>query len=344
MKKKIIKRLSVFTVTLFLLLSVPTLPGFPWSARSYQRLRRITTKFGIKVAAWRNEKPQPVAISAKLQGSGALIQALKGAQVVALESISGYGAMTDREGKFTLPHLMWYPNAEYNLVIRADDNHIKHVKILAPLTYPQEGVFDVGEVNFEEEEDVDNRENPVRLLTYDTENTDYYSNLFDRLTKDLQTNHQKIDAINKFVATRHNPKENAWSFNSAREIIERGAPHCSNLAFALAIICAAGGYPSRTIHTSDDAQYTNTHVAMEVYYEDAWHLYDPTYGISFVNENGTVAGYKDLRLNPQLIKAEAFKKIQPEIVSGALEWMLPAYASGIHQIYQVKKEGFCLVW
>jgi hypothetical protein len=344
MKKKIIKRLILFTITIFLFLSVPILPGFPWSARSYQKLRRMANKLGIKVAAWRNEKPQPVSISAKLSGSGAFIQALKGAQVVALESTSGYGVMTNAEGRFTLPHLTWYPNAEYNLVIKADDNHIKRLKIIAPANYPQEGIVDVGEINFEEKEDIDNRENPARQLVYDSENNDYYSNLFERLTRDLSSNHQKIDAINKFVATRHNPKENAWSFNSAREIVERGAPHCSNLAFALAVICAAGGYPSRTIHTSDDAQYTNTHVATEVYYDDAWHLYDPTYGISFVNENGTVAGYKDLRLNPQLINAEAFKKIQPEIVSGALEWMLPAYASGLHQIYQVKKERFCIVW
>lgn len=344
MKKKTIKRLIIFITTICLLLVVPILPGFPWSARSYQRLRRISTKLGIKVSAWRNEKPQPVSISAKLSGSGAFIQGLKGAQVVALESTSGYGVMTDGKGQFTLPHLMWYPNAEYNLVVKADDNQIKRLKIIAPSDYPPEGIVNAGEVNFEEAEDVDNRDNPARQLIYDIENNDYYTNLFDRLTKGLTTNHQKVDAINKFVATRHNPKENAWSFHSAREIIERGAPHCSNLAFALAIICAAGGYPSRTIHTSDDPQYTNTHVAMEVYYDDAWHLYDPTYGIFFVNENGTVAGYKDLRLNPQLIKAEAFKKIQPDIVSGALEWMVPAYASGLHQIYQVKKEGFCVVW
>jgi hypothetical protein len=342
--KKIIKRLSFLILTVFLLLSIPALPGFPWSARYQQKLRRITTKFEIQVAAWRSEKPQAVAISAKLSGSGALIEALKGAQVVALESVSGYGAMTDAQGRFTLPHLTWYPYAEYNLLVRADAKHIKRLKIIAPAIYPEEGIIEVGEVNFEEEEEIDQRQNPARQLIYDSENNDYYCNLFDRITRGLSTHHQKIDAINEYVAKRHNPGEDAWSFHSARQIIERGAPHCSNLAFAMAILCASGGYPSRTIHTSDDPQYSNTHVAMEVYYDDTWHLYDPTYGISFVNKNGTVAGYKDLRLSPQLIKAEAFKNIKAEIVSGALEWMLPAYASGLHQTYQVKKEGFCVVW
>jgi hypothetical protein len=344
MKKKIIRRFSLFILTVFLFLSIAALPGFPWSARYQQKLRRITAKFEIEVAAWRSEKPQPVSLSAKLSGSGALIEALKGAQVVALESVSGYVAMTDAQGRFTLPHLIWYPNAEYNLLVRADANHIRRLKITAPPTYPEAGVVDVGEVNFEEEEEIDQRQNPARPLIYDSENNDYYCNLFDRITKGLSGNHQKIDAINEYVAKRHNPRENAWSFHSARQIIERGAPHCSNLAFAMAILCAAGGYPSRTIHTSDDPQYSNTHVAMEVYYDDAWHLYDPTYGISFADQNGRVAGYKELRLRPQLIKAEAFKNIKPDIVSGALEWMLPAYASGLHQTYQVKKEGFCVVW
>jgi len=74
MKKKITKQLILFTITIFLSLSILTLPGFPWSARSYQKFRRITNKLGIKVAAWRNEKPQPVSISAKLSGSGAFIK------------------------------------------------------------------------------------------------------------------------------------------------------------------------------------------------------------------------------------------------------------------------------
>ncbi len=334
----------LFMIAIFLSLTILTLPGFPWSARAHQTLRRVTTKLKIKTATWRSEKPQSVSISAKLRGSGALIEALKGAQVVALESTSGYAAMTDADGRFTLPHLTWYPNAQYNLIVSVDRYHTKHLKIIAPSSYPQEGIVDAGELNYEEGEEVDERDNSARHLRVDVENDDYYRKLFDALTAHAGTDHEKIQAINKYVVTRHNPKENAWGFKSARQIIERGAPHCSNLAFAMAIVCAAGGYPSRTIHTTDDIQYSNTHVAIEIYYGESWHLYDPTYGVFFPNEKGIVMSYKELRLNPDLITSEAFPKFEPDAISGILAWMPKTYSSGLHQLYQVKNGELCLVW
>ena len=77
-----------------------------------------------------------------------------------------------------------------------------------------------------------------------------------------------------------------------------------------------------------------------VYYDDAWHLYDPTYGISFVNKSGSVASYKELRLAPELIDQAAFRGIEGAVVQAALEWMLHAYGSGLHQFYYVDEDVF----
>ncbi|MBI3652308.1 MAG: transglutaminase domain-containing protein [Acidobacteria bacterium] len=252
--------------------------------------------------------------------------------------------MTDAYGRFTLPHLTWYPYAEYNLIVRADNYHLKHLKIIAPPSYPPTGIIEAGELDFEAGEAVDEPDKPAHYLRVEGENDDYYRKLFAAVTAHAGTDHEKIQAINKYVASRHNPKENAWSFHSARQILERGAPHCSNLAFAMAILCAAGGYPSRTIHTSDDLQYSNTHVVTEVYYGEAWHLYDPTYGVFFRDEKGIVMGYKELHLKPNFITPDAFPEVEPAVIEGILSWMPQAYRSGLHQSYQVKKDALCVVW
>ncbi|HET9533190.1 MAG TPA: transglutaminase domain-containing protein [Blastocatellia bacterium] len=329
---------------ILLLIIVLFWPAFPWSGQLRYTLRRTVVKAQAAFAARQNGEPKLVSLTGQLSGSGAFSQALKGAQIVATESASGYAAMTDSEGKFMLPHLLWYPGATYNLTITADIYHVRHFKVATPPAYPGNGIVDVGQLNLQEGYIVQRNNRPISYLKYDGENDDYYRGLFNRLTEHAITDHQKIDAINKYIATKLNPKEDAWSFNSAREIIERGAPHCSNLSFAMAIIVAAGGYPARTVHTIDTIDYLNTHVSVEVFFGDRWHLYDPTYGIFFLDGMGRVASYKDLRLNPDLITPAAFQGFDPRTIRSILEWMPKAAGSGFHQIYEINKNEICIVW
>lgn len=304
------------------------------------RLKRIVQKAEIKFAALRGREPRPVSIAGKLVGTGAFAEALRGAEVVAVESTSGYAANADGQGQFLLPHLIWFPGATYTIVITADVHNVRRADVTAPATYPTSGIIDIGELVFDEEREIPFLESPIRHVKHDAMNGNYYKELFERLTRTTQGHDNRIDAVCKYVATRHNPVENAWSFRSARQILERGAPHCSNLAFAMAAITAAGGYPTRTVHTSDNPQFVRTHVSVEVYYDDAWHLYDPTYGISFTNKTGSVASYKELMLAPELINRAAFSGIDRAVVEAALEWMPNAYGSGLHQFYYVDEEVF----
>jgi hypothetical protein len=304
------------------------------------RLKRGAQKAQIKFSAFRGQKPRPVSLAGKLIGSGGFTEAVKGAEVVAVESTSGYAATADAQGQFILPHLVWFPGASYTLVVTADIRNVRRTDVTAPASYPTSGIIDVGELVFDDEREIPFLESPTRHIKHDAMNGNYYKELFERLTSTAETHDGRIDIVCKYVATRHNPFENVWSFRSARQILERGAPHCSNLAFAMAAITAAGGYPTRTVHTSDNPQFIRTHVAVEVYYDDAWHLYDPTYGIAFLNRAGSVANYKELMLAPELINQAAFRNIDSAVVQSALEWMPNAYGSGLHQFYYVDEDVF----
>ena len=126
-----------------------------------------------------------------------------------------------------------------------------------------------------------------------------------------------------------------------REVLERGSCYCSNLALAMAAITAAANYPTRTVHISDTADYQHTHVMVEVYYGDQWHLYDSTYGVRFLNRQGIVACYRELRLDPALISNATFYGLEAGTIQGILEWMPSAYASGFHQMYLVVRNDVC---
>ena len=320
--------------------TVLSLPGLPWSARCHYVARRAMSRFGATVAAWRGVRPRPVSLSGTLAGSGALVESLKGAQVAAVESVSGYAAMSDGAGRFTLPHLLWFPGARYNLIVTADEFHSRSFELRAPAAYPEGGTIDAGELRFDEGAEVTRRDRLRRAVKYDRENRDYYRDLFARLAATAASDHQRIDAVCRYVATRHNPDEDPFRFKSARQIIESGAPHCSNLAFAMAAITAAGGYPSRTVHTSDTPEYPHTHVVTEVYYDEAWHLYDPTYGVFFRDPAGRVASYRELHLMPELVTALAFERVPPDVTAAALEWMPAGYRSGLNQIYEASEAAF----
>ena len=287
----------------------------------------------------RGQHPRTVSLAGKLTGSGAFREAVKGARVDALESQSGYAAMSDSDGTFVLPHLTWYSGATFSLFISVNQYQARSVKVRAPSRCPDDGVIDVGEVSFDLASATDASDKPDRYLRYDIQNRDYYAEMFERLTAGGGTDHQKLGAIAGYVSTRHNPEQKALSFRSARQILESGAPHCSHLAFAMAAITAAGGYPTRTVHLTDTPEYKHTHVAVEVFYESAWHLYDPTYGVSFFDRTGGVASYKELRLDPELITLEAFRT-PSRSAREALEWMPRAYGSGMFQIYQAGEAGF----
>lgn len=316
--------------------SIGLLPGLPWSMRVFFNLRRVTTKTATKLSNWQGNQTKVISITGKLKGYGAMEEALKGAQVIALESTSGYASLSDQDGKFIIPHLIWYPGAQYNLVISANDFYTRLIKVSSPEQLSDTSILDFGELNFDLATETEKTSVVFRVMQYDSLNHSYYRDLFDKLTINATSDEEKISRINTYVATKLNYNEPAKSFPTPKAIIERGSCYCSNLAIAMAAITASANYPTRTVHLSDTTNYLNTHVTVEVYYQEKWHLYDPTYGIFFFNTQGIVASYRELRLNPSLIQLEPFQQLDPKLVQDILKWMPAAFNSGFHQLYLVK--------
>jgi hypothetical protein len=101
----------------------------------------------------------------------------------------------------------------------------------------------------------------------------------------------------------------------------------------------AVGYLVRVIHLKDASTPANTHVVIEVFYEDAWHLYDPTFGVVFRNPNGKVASYKELCLNPRLISMDIFSKYRQKYPNIAVNYLPAIYTSGYHHFYYLVYEA-----
>lgn len=340
------KRAVKFSAATILVLTLITValfsPALPWSARMRQNLNRFVVRAEARMARLQGKQTRMVSLRGRLAGIGAQVESLKGARVFAIESISGYTALTDATGRFILPHITFYPGAVYNLVVLSDLQTARQFTLTAPDT--QSDVIDFGEVDFKSGSDISYKNTPVRYMRHDIENNKYYREVFDRLTAELRADEEKIDAICRHIAARLVQNEKEREFESPREIIEQGGNLCSHLALAMAAITEAGNYPTRTVHTSDSVEHRNTHVVVEVYYKNRWHLYDPTYGAHFLNRRGSVASYKELRLDPDLLTPEAFRGLRPRTVQDILGWMRGTYRSGYHQIYQVNRDDLCVVW
>ena len=336
------RRVIAYCTGSAILVAVVFAPGFPWLARSPRIVNRLVAKAGTAIARWRGQQPRLISLTGRLIRHRAQIDPLRGGRVIAAESTSGYCAMSDREGRFVIPHLMWYPNASYNLIISADERYVKRIKLTVPSSYPVGNVVDVGEVRVDDEfYEIDQDDSLVRPMEYDSNGREYYAAVFDRLSAELETDERTVDAISKYVAGKYHCDEPAGEFKSPRQILERGSCYCSDLALAMAAITAAGNYPTRTIHLSDSPEHHNTHVVVEVYYGDQWHLYDPTYGVFFLNRQREVASYKELRLDASLVTRSAFEGLKAETAESILAWMPKAYRAGFHQIYQVNKREIC---
>ncbi|HEY7543428.1 MAG TPA: transglutaminase domain-containing protein [Blastocatellia bacterium] len=337
MKSKAARRAAIVALVIAIALTALLLPGLPWSARVHRSLRRASVKAQIKLAEWRGHNPRAALLRGRLIGNEEQAESLKGARITAVESPSGYASLTDSEGKFTLPHLVWYPDARYTLTATTTGDQSKEISIIAPAVYPESGIIEAGDLRFTDGEEVSQSEPGVRRMDYDKSNDNFYRSLFDQTTSSAATDHEKIEAINRYVASKLDYRVKAQSFDNPRQIIEGGAAFCVFLAVAMGAITESGHYPTRIVHLTDSPDYLHAHTVVEVYYGDAWHIYDPTYGVHYLNRQNVVASYRELRLDPGLIKPDRFDKFDPKIYGRVFDWMPGVYGSGIHQIYQIAR-------
>jgi hypothetical protein len=320
--KPTIVALSVAAITLLLLF----LPGLPWSARWQHSVKRVAVKVEMKLAKWRGHPPKLVSIAGRLNGPGIRVEAL--------DSRSGWATLSDREGHFVLPDVMWYPGASYELVISKDDSTGRLVNVRAPQTFPEGDAFDVGELDADRGSPVELTslvgDNSVTREEFDSENREYYKQLFDKVTEAKQSDQEKVEVINDFVASKLNYDQTQRELGSPRRVLEDGSEFCGHLSTAMETLLTVGGYQARALHMSDGKEPLGTHVVVEVFYGGKWHLYDPTFGYKFQNEQGEVLSYNDVRLNTNLINQNLFARFTPKAQRRLAALLAGIYGTGFH--------------
>jgi len=282
---------------------------------------------------WRGQEPRLVSLTGRTDSPGA--------EVYALDSTSGWAALADREGEFTLAGITWYPGETVNLVLCSasveDDRVGTLVGFTLPSSVPEGRTFQIGEVRPASGRPVDLSGlpglNAISREPYDVKNRQFYRDLVDRLTAGEQSTAARIDAISQHVADHLNYDQTQWELGSPRRVLETGSEYCGHLSEAMATLLETAGIRNRIIHMSDGLEPLHTHAVVEVLYDGAWRLYDPTFGATFPKANGTLANYRDLSLDPGLITEDRFSRFQPKFRRQLISWMLGVYRSRIHQYF-----------
>lgn len=315
-------------ILFFLIILGLLLPGLPWSAYFRYQLKKVVRTSEMKISKWQGSESRLLCIAGTLD--------FPGARVRALYSPSGWATVCDAKGKFTLSDVAWYPGATYDLVFSDNETTGQMIQVDAPLTYPSSGIMNVGNLTLRSAQEV----NLTDLLgdtsysyeRFDWQNRDYYRNIYNEIIQSTRPDELKLAAVNHYVSERLNYKETQWELGSPRRVIEYGSQYCGHLADTMATLLAVG-YPVRVLHLKDESTPPHTHVVIEVFYEGSWHLYDPTFGVEFLNANGKVASYKELRLNPELISPAIFSHYRQKYPQIALDYIPNIYTSGHHHYY-----------
>lgn len=324
--KHAIRLLAIVSI----LIAIVFIPGLPWSSRAHYLLNRLITKAEIILSRWSGYEPYLASITGNLN--------IPGARIEVLDSVSGWATLADNEGRFMLRDVMWYPGAEFDLLISDETRSARVIEVYAPEQLAENRSFDVGLLDFNKGEEIKLDEthgiNSITLHEYDVANLTYYRDLFAQLTQGKNSDEERMDAINRFVASRLNYEVTTRNYKSPRQALEHGSRYCGSLALAMATIAESGNYKTRILDLIGDGPDSKTHIVVEVFYEGGWHIYDPTYGTTFRSRDGSIADYKTIRLEHLLITAEAFRAHNTRTVVEIMRWMPGVYKSGSHHFYE----------
>lgn len=343
--KKMTKRLTALGLVALLVGALLFLPVLPWSARCRHVVKKIAAKAEMKIAAWRGVAPRLITLSGRIVAPP---QATQGAEVEALDSVSGWAAFADARGEFVLPDVLWYPRASYTLVVTLNDYQRRQVQLDAPAQYPAGGLLNLGELALQDCCAIEaanlQGQTAVSYIDYDRANRAYYQSLFDELAAARASDEEKLEAIARYVAGKLTADDSAdqavpsryMNGESPRRVLETGSRHCSKLVLAFATLAEAGNYKTRILDLIDEPQQPSAHMVAEVYYGDRWHLYDPVAGSAFRRPDGQIASYKEVRLESRASFPRQLPAHLPALREPHGERVARLYRSGLHHTYYLK--------
>jgi len=118
----------------------------------------------------------------------------------------------------------------------------------------------------------------------------------------LLSDEQKAIEIERFMVT-YFKNERTKSSGNATDFIKEGKSICGGKSYVFRILLRKLNIPARYIGLFY-APSQGGHVLAEVYYQDSWHLFDPTFGIfvyseSTYNHKGYILSMDELRKDPK---------------------------------------------
>lgn len=343
MIKEWLKRFSL-VLGLFLALSTLVLfPGLPWSAQCSQSISKAANKIFLELWFWRGITPQNLKLSGKIIKNN---QEINGVEVELLNSDSGWAAMTNKTGDFSLPYVKWHPQRNYTLIITLNDYQSRQITIPAPKNYPKTGVLELGTIEFERTFNIADvellKDKNISLLTFDKQNQAYYQEIFDKLTVQAKIDEEKISNICRYVSsklllpTTDNKESIYFTKSSPKQILESGSQYCGNLALAMMTIAKAGNYKTRLIDLIDKDSLSISHTIVEVFYQDRWHAYDPVTGNAVKSNPKRVLSYREIKLDKAFCNADEIPKHLFKIPVDK-DWNNSLYSNNLHHYYYFKE-------
>jgi hypothetical protein len=136
--------------------------------------------------------------------------------------------------------------------------------------------------------------NDVKVTTDRSIDCSSIQTIADDLYRDCKTDQEKAIATWYFVRRMmfHWPKVPTW--DSIDLINSYGWGLCGYQSTVYCQIAAAGGLKVRTRHPP-------SHVIAEVFYDDAWHMFDCQVGWYALNRDGAVASCREMTDDPSLV-------------------------------------------
>ncbi|MCL4216294.1 MAG: hypothetical protein KJ052_04720 [Candidatus Hydrogenedentes bacterium] len=88
------------------------------------------------------------------------------------------------------------------------------------------------------------------------------------------------------------------------EQLSKGVGFCGGRSAVMVALCRRFGIPARSVQFRNVGSKTDTHVAVEAYYENRWHYFDPSYALFLYSENsysgeGSIYSVRELFAEPQ---------------------------------------------
>lgn len=153
---------------------------------------------------------------------------------------------------------------------------------------------------------------------------------------------EKVKRINWWVHT-HLYQVDPEPPNTYLKILEQRRGQCGSSSFVFQGLVKRLGLKTRSVGLFCIPRQ-NGHVGAEVWYEGAWHFFDPSFGVFFSSNakvDGPVASYADIEAFPALVDGNLFYPVS----RGRLGWNYPPMEEKrIDELYAKKQPAYEAAW